>query len=166
MTTALVLLGLLLASPWRGWARLASAQEAAKLPYAISANAEPAVLKSGSRIILSIALKNTSSQTIRIMYVSGAGHGYNFEVRDNRGELVGLLPSKWRDTSGHMHLRVMAGSLRDTEVKPGQTFYDAFPLSERFDLRKPGRYTIQGSRYDFETRTWVKFNTITLTVTP
>jgi hypothetical protein len=39
-------------------------------------------------------------------------------------------------------------------------------VNDLYDLRQPGQYTIQVRRWDDETKTWVKSNTITVTVTP
>ena len=39
-------------------------------------------------------------------------------------------------------------------------------VSDLYDLSKPGQYTIQVRRWDDDTKTWVKSNTITVTVTP
>jgi hypothetical protein len=39
-------------------------------------------------------------------------------------------------------------------------------VSDLYDLSKPGQYTIQVRRWDDETKTWVKSNTLTVTVTP
>jgi hypothetical protein len=51
-------------------------------------------------------------------------------------------------------------------LKPGEEWWDAISVSQFYDLSKPGQYTIQLRRWDDETKTWVKSNTITLTVTP
>jgi hypothetical protein len=50
---------------------------------------------------------------------------------------------------------------------PGKTMDGGGPLiSEEYDFSQPGQYTIQLSRFDSETKTWVKSNIITVTVVP
>jgi hypothetical protein len=39
-------------------------------------------------------------------------------------------------------------------------------LNDFYDLSAPGQYTIQVRRWDDETKTWVKSNTLTVTVSP
>ena len=57
-----------------------------------------------------------------------------------------------------------AGTL--VSLKPSQDWRNTLRVSDLYDLSKPGQYTIQVRRWDDETKTWVKSNTITVTVTP
>jgi len=50
--------------------------------------------------------------------------------------------------------------------KPGQQRTQVISVNDLYDLSQPGQYTIQVRRWDDETKTWVKSNTITVTVTP
>jgi hypothetical protein len=51
-------------------------------------------------------------------------------------------------------------------LKPGEDWQNSIRVSDLYDLSKPDQYTIQVRRWDDETKTWVKSNTITVTVTP
>ena len=51
-------------------------------------------------------------------------------------------------------------------LKPGEDWRNTLRVSDLYDLSKPGQYTIQVRRWDYETRTWVKSNTVMVTVTP
>lgn len=57
-----------------------------------------------------------------------------------------------------------AGDL--VSIGPGEDWWDTIKVNDLYDLHKPGTYTLQVRRWDDETKTWVKSNTITLTVTP
>jgi hypothetical protein len=48
----------------------------------------------------------------------------------------------------------------------GEERTQVIAVNDLYDLSKPGQYTIQVRRWDDETKTWVKSNTITVTVTP
>ena len=49
---------------------------------------------------------------------------------------------------------------------PGESWRDLILMKNLYDLSQPGQYTIQVRRWDDETKTWVKSNTLTVTVTP
>ena len=57
-----------------------------------------------------------------------------------------------------------AGTL--VSLDPGQDWRNTIRVSDLYDLSKPGQYTIQVRRWDDETKTWVKSNAVTVTVTP
>jgi hypothetical protein len=57
-----------------------------------------------------------------------------------------------------------AGAL--VSLKPGEDWRTTIWVSDLYDVSKPGQYTIQVRRWDDETKTWVKSNAITVTVTP
>jgi hypothetical protein len=57
-----------------------------------------------------------------------------------------------------------AGTL--VSLKPGEEWRTTIWVSDLYDVSKPGEYSVQVRRWDEETKTWVKSNTITVTVTP
>jgi hypothetical protein len=60
-----------------------------------------------------------------------------------------------------------SGGNQRLHLTPGQTAgMGVLPLGQLYDLRRPGKYTIQVSRVDEETKTLVKSNTINITVKP
>lgn len=50
-------------------------------------------------------------------------------------------------------------------ARAGDTITERLDLTQLYDLRKPDTYTARVSRLDFSTETWVKSNTVTITVT-
>lgn len=49
---------------------------------------------------------------------------------------------------------------------PGTAYTDDLDISGLYDLSQPGNYTAQVSQFDYESKTWVKSNAITVTVVP
>jgi hypothetical protein len=49
---------------------------------------------------------------------------------------------------------------------PGEDWSDMIHLKDMYDIKTPGQYTIRVRRWDDETKTWVKSNPLTVTVTP
>jgi len=154
-------------------ARPQSAPPTEKLPppFAVTISAAQDVVKAGSVVRVKTVLTNTSDHRIRVVTRAGGGGpiDYRIDVRNAQGNPVQpAKPDISKDKNGRTIRRIYIGSSSATTVdlKPGQTLTDEFPVAKRFDLTQPGKYTIQASRYDYETKTWVKSNTITLTVEP
>jgi hypothetical protein len=93
---------------------------------------------------------------------------YKIDVWDSQNHLVQQAkPRTWKDKNGRLVRQIRGGaSVTLLDLKPGQTLKEACPVDKRYDLTQPGEYSVQASRYDYETKTWVKSNTITLTVEP
>jgi hypothetical protein len=101
-----------------------------------------------------------------------AGSIYKVDVKDSNGvsppqkELGG--PLKIDDQSP------VASAVTSTPrqageslcLHPAEDWRDTIQLKDFYDINRPGPYTIQVRRWDDETKTWVKSNTITVTVTP
>jgi hypothetical protein len=51
-------------------------------------------------------------------------------------------------------------------LHPGEDWRDTIQLKDFYDINTAGQYTIQVRRWDDETKTWVKSNPLTVTVTP
>jgi hypothetical protein len=81
---------------------------------------------------------------------------FRFEVRDEHGQLV---PKR---TYPNEELRT--GSVIFRTIRAGQTLTQPQPVSAFYDMRKPGKYTIQVWRRnpDYD----IKSNIVTVTVTP
>jgi len=115
--------------------------------------------KAGSEIALDISVTNTSGHQIE--YDPGIT-SLVFDVKDAEGKPVPLTPGgqDLRKQYGIGHGQVIPVP-QDKTASAGEVI-----ISGLYDLSQPGVYTIQVSRFDSETKTWVKSNTITLTVTP
>lgn len=121
---------------------------------------EPQVtFKAGSEIALDISVTDTSGHQIE--YDPGI-NTYVFDVRNAEGKPVPLTPGgqNLRKQYGIGHGQVIPIP-QDKTASAGEVI-----ISGLYDLSEPGTYTIQVSRFDDATKTWVKSNTITLTVTP
>jgi hypothetical protein len=128
------------------------------------------------RFGFAIITKNISDHRVVIRAEKGgkeqAGSVYKVDVHDrNRTsppeKEFGRL-AKIRDDSPPA--AVSASTPRQAgealSLKPGEEWWDSIMLHGFYDLHKPGQYTIQVRRWDDETKTWVKSNVLTVTVTP
>jgi hypothetical protein len=100
------------------------------------------------------------------------GPVYKVDVRDRNGALAPegesgrlakiddqappSLPPASPPRQGGQSLRLL----------PGEDWSDMIQLKDLYDIKIPGQYTIQVRRWDDETKTWVKSNKLTVTVTP
>jgi hypothetical protein len=141
--------------------------------FSITINA-PDVISAGSEPKLSIVLKNTSDHEIMLGRSVQPDQGelhHDVEVRDDKGDLApeteyhrkikGRLPT----IPGKAPPPPNVSSVIFIPMKPGETRKDDLTLSKLYDLGKPGKYTIQLSRFDEDTKAVVKSNTITVNVT-
>jgi len=51
-------------------------------------------------------------------------------------------------------------------LDPGKSVTNRVNVTQVYDLSRPGKYTIQVKQYDDESKSFVKPNKITVTVTP
>jgi hypothetical protein len=141
-----------------------------KPPFSLSISGAQDVVQAGSAVTVKVALTNTSDHKIGVVADSD-GRGpidCRIEIRDTQDKMVrDAKPHVWKDKNGRTIKRIYVGasSAMSVGLQPGQTLSDEFPVNKRFDLTEPGKYSVQASRYDSETKTWVKSNTITVTVT-
>ncbi len=121
-----------------------------------------------SGVAMSVRVRKTNITDHEIMKRSHAGHyyGYDFEVRDSSGNLVGPrhpneLMLKGGDKGG------IVSGVNDV-LRPGESYIDFFPVASRFNMTKPGVYTIQVSAHvsDDPKSDVVKSNILTVTVEP
>ena len=95
---------------------------------------------------------------------------YTVDVRDRSGnpppESKYSKAIKGKDTGRPAMVFVNSGELLAFDRKPGDTFTRDLDVSGLYDLSQPGNYTVQVSRFDDESKTWVKSNTVTITIVP
>ncbi len=117
---------------------------------------------------VSFRVRKTNITDHEILKRSQAGHyyGYDFAVRDSSGNPVGPkhpneLMLKSGDKGG-----IVSGV--NEVLRPGESEIDFFPVASRFNMTKPGVYTIQVSAHvsDDPTSDVVKSNILTVTVEP
>jgi hypothetical protein len=165
-------MGLLLLFMSRAAPCTASAQ-GTRPSFSVTISVPQDVVAAGSEVKVKITLKNTSNHDIGIPKspADDQGGSYNkITVRDEEGNLVAdnatiaARTDKHKGTQSELMNLTMETIILFT-VKPGESLKDGIKLSEIYDLSKPGKYSIELERTD-DTKTVVKSNTITLTVTP
>jgi hypothetical protein len=140
-------------------------------PLTIAISTTQTTFQSSAEIKLQTLLTNTSSHDI----VAGKGHG------DDQGEEAGyriLVSDAEGNSPPETRLsRVITGTDPHPpqlytkvgvpiHLSPGQTLKDGLVVNKFYDLRKPGKYTIQVKYMDRQTRMTVKSNKLTITVAP
>ena len=134
-------------------------QQESQAPFKISIATEKSTVVAGADVLVNVSMTNTSNQNVEetVMYQDGIGldSTFRFEVRDEHGKLVPkrVYPNEEYRT----------GSFRVHTIPAGRTLTQPQPVSALFDMRKPGKYTVQVWRPDPNYE--IKSNTITITVT-
>jgi hypothetical protein len=139
---------------------LALCQQANTPPFKIAITAETPTVVAGADVSIKVSLTNTSDRDVRegVMYGRGdLASIYRFEVRDEHGRLA---PKR---TYPHPELGY-PGSVRFSTTSPGETITEEQQVSALYDMRKPGKYTIQVWRRD--PKYDIKSNIVTVTVAP
>ena len=143
--------------------RTISAQvaQSAKPPFTLDIEVSRNEAKIGSVNLLEAHWTNTSHHNL-FFAVGGLGRATKLEVLNSEGKQVQETPNgrkaQGKDTE-------FVGSVFRATLQPGKTQTDEIDVSKEYDLSKPGRYTIQAQRWDDESHTNVKSNTITITLT-
>ncbi|MFL6228127.1 MAG: DUF305 domain-containing protein [Pyrinomonadaceae bacterium] len=128
-------------------------------PFKIAITIENSTIIAGADIWIKVSLTNTSNQDVP----AGVGYSrgniasiFRFEVRDEHGELV---PKRT-----YPHPELESGSVTFVTIHHGETWTQDQEVSALYDMRKPGKYTIQVWQRDpnFD----IKSNVVTVTVTP
>jgi hypothetical protein len=132
-----------------------------KTSFTLTVIAEEDTVTAGGDISLLTEATNTSGR--EIVYDTSYLKD-DVQVRDAEGNLAALTPSgrKYRVRLG------TPGSLHNLQrLQPGCSIHGTVAaVQEFYDMSRPGDYTIQVSHFDEETKTWVKSNALTVTVTP
>ncbi|MGA9993994.1 MAG: hypothetical protein WBP93_01210 [Pyrinomonadaceae bacterium] len=129
-------------------------------PFKIAITADSPTVVAESDVSIKVSLTNTSNQDVNegVMYKDGINldSTFRFEVRDEHEKLV---PKR---TYPHEELRT--GSVMFRTIRAGQTLTQEQRVSALYDMRKPGKYTIQVWRRNPEYD--IKSKIVTVTVTP
>jgi hypothetical protein len=125
-------------------------------------------VKVGDRVQIGITLTNESDHKITVEHDIG-----------HKGDSYYIVTARREDNSEankseyHRALRgertanpiLIQGSSIEIALAPGKSVVDAIDLTELYDLNLPGKYTVQVQRTDPYSKTVVKSNVITVTVT-
>jgi len=134
-------------------------QQLTQAPFKVAITAEHSTVVAGDDVTIDVSLTNTSNQIVSEgpMYQSGIelDSTLRFEVFDEHKKPVPIRHYPNEELRG--------GSVRFRDIKPGETITQNQRVSALYDMRKPGKYTIQvwkrNPDYD------IKSNIVTVTVT-
>lgn len=152
-------LGITLALGSSAWAQPPNA------PFSIKLSTVKPEVKAGSDIYLRIQMTNTSNHDVDCTRVAsnGSDRAYTYDVFDANGN-----PLEKR-TRKHPEIGETFSSW-PCVLKPGEsTSEDDSLLSSLYDMTRPGKYSVQVSRYisgDRKENGVTKSNMITITVNP
>jgi hypothetical protein len=137
-------------------------KQPSKQPFTIVLTAEPkASLDSG--IWVKYCYTNTSDRDLdasaNILDAQNVDPNFHFELLDKEGRPVPMKVYSFPETA--------TGHARFGTLKPGESITQSVNLVRLFELKQPGRYTVQASRLITKELGGgtVKSNTITITVT-
>jgi len=162
------------AQPTPSTAEASASQPSFSLTIRLESNVTSSIQGSPNELV--IITKNTSDHRILLRTEKGvreqAGSVYKVDVNDSTGASprateFGRL-TKIREDAPPLLASTSTPRQggESLSLKPGEDWWDTIRLHRLYTLNKPGQYTIQVRRWDDETKTWVKSNTVTLTVTP
>lgn len=136
----------------------AASQPAGAVPVIISTPAS--VVKSGAPVQVEVTLKNSSKQDIAFVYPSGDPLACMILVRDGNGNSV-------VDTEQGQKLKAAHAAWQGRPItytlQPGETQTRGCAVSELYDMRLPGKYSIEVHQLDGSA---VASNAVTVTVVP
>lgn len=125
-------------------------------PFELFITTENPTVLADADVWINVSLKNISHQAIPegVMYKDGIelDSTFRFEVRDEHGNLV---PKR-----SYAFEELRTGKVIFRTILAGQTLTQNQRVSAQYDMRRPGKYTIQVSREG------IKSNILTVTVTP
>jgi hypothetical protein len=115
------------------------------------------VVRLGSKITVDIFATNVTAHELAL---DNSWNMYSIEVRD-QSQMEPAMTEAGKELRRHYG----EGLTSPVRLNPGQLQgLGAVDISDLYDFRKPGEYSIQIARMDEETKTFVKSNTINLTV--
>jgi|GEM_PF-176072 len=132
-------------------------------PFKIAITLENPTVVAGADVMIKLSLTNISPQALieGVMYMDGIylDTSFRFDVRDESGKPV---PKRI-----YPYEELRTGKVIFRTISSGQTLTQDQVVSSRYDLRKPGKYTIQVSRgVSSDPNDDIQSNIVTVTVTP
>ena len=142
------------------FANLTLCQQANNPSFKIAITTESPTVVAESEVYIKVSLTNTSDHDVNnegAAYILGnIDSSFQVEVRDNHGKLI---PKRI-----YPHPELATGSVKFRTISRRETYTQNQRVSALYDMRKPGKYTIQVWRRD--PKDDIKSNIVTVTVTP
>ncbi len=150
-----------------------TAAEVASPEYSLTIGAGSGTFKRGTDVKIQIVLANLTDHQIsiaRLNDTNGPEFEYVFDVRESDRRSVPLTrygrASHGTPDAGDVRQGCGDCSGFSEDVAPHEKITDEISVTKIHDLSKPGKYTVQVSRFnDDGLKTLVKSNTITITIT-
>lgn len=142
---------------------LSASPRESKPSFSLKINMQQAVIKSGSDVEIEIAQTNTSKVEIPVVQHVGEGErNFQLIVLDSNGERAKETPwgRKVRENKVTIDVSVVVGTL-----KPGDTIREKVWLAKSYVL-EPGDCSVRVEKFDVETKSLVKSNTLKFTIAP
>ncbi|MHB8410922.1 MAG: hypothetical protein ACYDDI_03130 [Candidatus Acidiferrales bacterium] len=146
----------------------AKADQSASAPLSLTISGAKATAKAGSTVQIDVVARNISGHDILLQmyylhpYVEITGR---VNIVNRNGENVSETEFG-REALGHPATAAVNGKLVDIALKTDKSFMYQLNIDELYDLSRAGKYTVQMERFDEGSKTFVKSNKITVTVTP
>ena len=146
-----------------------SAQTEPAPTLSITLSSPQASVKSGTEIWIDAVTTNLSDHPARIGFLPGPYESIDLsmivQVRDTHDHPVGPEKMDQSACKGQPNCRIMI--MESRPLGSGESIKDHFSLDKKkYDMVKPGAYTVQVVFQNQETHETVKSNILTLTVTP
>jgi len=131
-------------------------------PVKIGITPESSTVVAGADVVIKLSLTNISHQPLYegVMYMDGIylDTSFRFDVRDGSGNLVSKRIYPYEE--------LRTGKVIFRTIYAGETLTQDQRVSARYDMRKPGKYTIQVYRQLlYDPNDVIKSNIVTVTVT-
>lgn len=149
-----------------GFVAILLAGQTVPAPFSVVLSAHQSTFKRGSEVTLDVAVTNNTDQKIHIAPRTGTS---GLEVRDSDGRAVKKIEEvdsakKPETGSPSNSVRATEGSYLAIEIGPRQTIHFQEIVTNKFDLCRPGTYTIRAT-HEYS-NSLVKSNFVTIVTTP
>jgi len=123
--------------------------------------------KIGSPILVKVTITNISDHDMIVpaLPLEDLRSQFRIEVRDSQGNEVSLRKPLHPSTMPPKPEDLPMGGQRGIFLPPGGSSVFDVDLLQIFNLNQPGNYTVQAKHFNGPDKSWVKSNTISLTVT-
>ena len=159
---------------WPLGAQMATTTQQVSPGFSLHIEAKPPSVKLGAAITIEVTLTNTSSSDL--LYNPG-DFGEDVNVWDERrsavkataqGEVFKGTGNNHKELPNGMYSFQTRGNGNGKLLilKPKESAVRRLTIDDLFDLRSPGKYTVEVTRKDIDSKVSVKSNTIVLTLLP